>query len=49
MVILVVLILLALVVGLGAVIKGILWLLLIAAIFAIAAVFAGRQFIRNRT
>lgn len=48
MVFLVVLVVLAVVFGIGAVIKGFLWLLLIAAALGVAAFFAGRHWVRNR-
>lgn len=43
-----VLVLLALAFGIGAVIKGLLWLVLVAVLLAIAAGYAGFRWVRNR-
>lgn len=44
----VVLVLLALAFGIGAVVKGLLWLVLIAVVLALAAGYAGVRWVRNR-
>lgn len=43
-----VLVVLALVFGIGALVKGLVWLVLIAVLLTVGAVFAGRQWFRNR-
>ena len=48
MVLLVVLIVLAVVFGIGAVVKGLFWLALIGLVLLVAAGFAGRQWVKNR-
>ena len=49
MALLVILILLALIFGVGAVIKGILWVLLIAAVLVIAAIYVGYRKLKAST
>lgn len=49
MALLVILILLALIFGVGAVIKGILWVLLIAAVLVVAAIYVGYRKLTRST
>lgn len=44
----VILVLLALIFGIGAVVKGILWLFLLTAVLLVAAGYAGSRWVRNR-
>lgn len=49
MALLIILILLALIFGVGAVVKGILWVLLVAAVLVVAAAFVGYRKLKGLT